>query len=652
MVRCRRIIFADYERLSGAVSPARRTIAGDPRSDSTARPRAVSSSPATCWRRRARSRRTRLRPARGRAAGVAPVRPARGHRPQPRPRPRGADRRLPAGWTDDLLYRDRGCTRRTTRASPSCRRPSCRGTGSAGTGSAPATPTAPSTSTPPLVEELLERIRTDGPLSSTDVEPRAAIDWYWRPTNQVRAILEALAEAGILGLARRDGNRRVYDLVERLFPADLLAERRPEREQHRHKLLSRYRAHGLLGAGGQQELWLGHRHGRRRSGRRCGDALIADGLAPAGRRRGRARVPVRRWRRRGERHARRGRRSVAAGDAGRGPARAAASRSWRRSTRSSGTATCCGRCSTSTTSGRSTSRPPKRRWGYYVLPLLFGDRLVGRIEPRFDRAAGALRIIDLWWEAGFDPLGRRGGTGFVGRVRGRPRGACPVRGRASDRAGRGRPAIGRSVSEVRARLGRGGPRQSLTVRVRWSPSARPPVAGLVARADPDVVACRRASRPAQRRRGRGAERVPRAAVVAPLDLEVAEPGGQDLEPRVAAGPADGDPARRGVARRRCVTEPSLAQAPVRSGPLRIDAGPVALAARRRDRPARSRRSCSPDMMIALWPGESIQALTANVGRVLEGRGRVPGDDLAGAVPGDVAARSSGRRRWSRPAACG
>ena len=32
-----------------------------------------------------------------------------------------------------------------------------------------------------------------GPLSSTDVEPRAAIDWYWRPTNQVRALLEALA---------------------------------------------------------------------------------------------------------------------------------------------------------------------------------------------------------------------------------------------------------------------------------------------------------------------------------------------------------------------------------------------------------------------------------------------------------------------------
>jgi len=46
----------------------------------------------------------------------------------------------------------------------------------------------------------------------------------------------------------------------------------------------------------------------------------------------------------------------------------------------------------------------KRRWGYYVLPLLFGDRLVGRIEPRIDRKAGALRVLEIWWEDGFDPL--------------------------------------------------------------------------------------------------------------------------------------------------------------------------------------------------------------------------------------------------------
>lgn len=50
----------------------------------------------------------------------------------------------------------------------------------------------------------------------------------------------------------------------------------------------------------------------------------------------------------------------------------------------------------------------KRRWGYYVLPILFGDRLVGRIEPRIERKANELRIAGLWWEEGFDPLGTPG----------------------------------------------------------------------------------------------------------------------------------------------------------------------------------------------------------------------------------------------------
>ena len=42
----------------------------------------------------------------------------------------------------------------------------------------------------------------------------------------------------------------------------------------------------------------------------------------------------------------------------------------------------------------------KREYGYYVLPILHGDRLVGRIEPVFDRKARKLEVKGVWWEPG------------------------------------------------------------------------------------------------------------------------------------------------------------------------------------------------------------------------------------------------------------
>jgi len=46
----------------------------------------------------------------------------------------------------------------------------------------------------------------------------------------------------------------------------------------------------------------------------------------------------------------------------------------------------------------------KRQYGYYVLPILRGDRLIGRIDPVFDRKAGLLRVNSVHWEPGVKPV--------------------------------------------------------------------------------------------------------------------------------------------------------------------------------------------------------------------------------------------------------
>ena len=44
--------------------------------------------------------------------------------------------------------------------------------------------------------------------------------------------------------------------------------------------------------------------------------------------------------------------------------------------------------------------PAKREYGYYVLPLLVGDRIVGRAEPVVDRRTGRLRLRGAWGDTG------------------------------------------------------------------------------------------------------------------------------------------------------------------------------------------------------------------------------------------------------------
>ncbi len=49
----------------------------------------------------------------------------------------------------------------------------------------------------------------------------------------------------------------------------------------------------------------------------------------------------------------------------------------------------------------------KRQYGYYVLPILEGDALVGRMDGKFHRERGVLEVKGLWWEKGVRPTKAR-----------------------------------------------------------------------------------------------------------------------------------------------------------------------------------------------------------------------------------------------------
>ncbi|HLB20400.1 MAG TPA: crosslink repair DNA glycosylase YcaQ family protein [Gaiellaceae bacterium] len=259
---------------------------------------------------------------------------------------------------------------------------------------------------PAVAERVLERIRAEGPLSSLDFERETGPtkDWFGMPENAVRAVLEAYTVTGVIGLARRDGNLRYYDLLERLLPAELLAQELPEREQLRHKLLSRYRAHGLLGAGGA-----GGTFDRiappKSTPERTGRNELREELVELG-----ALVPV-------DVEGVRGKRFVIVEElallqAPPEPTPSVAfiapfdSLLW----------------DTALLSNlfafdyvwEGFFPPAKRRWGYYVLPIVFRDRFVGRIEPRIDRNEARVDLLDVWWEDGFAP---RRADGFVDAMR-------------------------------------------------------------------------------------------------------------------------------------------------------------------------------------------------------------------------------------------
>jgi uncharacterized protein YcaQ len=242
-----------------------------------------------------------------------------------------------------------------------------------------------------VADAILERIRTDGPLSTADFKEHAhSIDWWWAPTRAARAVLEALFVTGRVGIARRQGSRRFYDLIERLVPRELLEQREPAEVANRHRLLSRFRAIGLMAATGQAELFYATGETADRA-RRIAELVDQGTIVPA------------------EVEGQRAVRYVLADElamleeAEREPAPPAVTfiapldpLVWdRRLMRSLFVFDYIWEIYTPAA---------KRRHGYYALPILYRDRLIGRIEPRRDKANPDLQVLGIWFEHGVGPM--------------------------------------------------------------------------------------------------------------------------------------------------------------------------------------------------------------------------------------------------------
>jgi uncharacterized protein len=257
-----------------------------------------------------------------------------------------------------------------------------------------------------VAKAVLKRLKADGPLSTAAFSEHGhAVDWWWAPTRASRAVMEALFVTGRIGISRRDGNRRYYDLMERLVPADLLKLRESEEDAMTHRLLSRFRATGMTRPIGTQSEVM-YSAGSTKDRLRRTERLVDDGIL----------LPI-------EVEGLKGPQYIIAAEEPilemtRDPASLDAPGVsflapldpivWdRRLLRSLWSFDYLWEVYVP---------EAKRKWGYYVLPILFGDRFIGRIEPRLDRKAKMLNILAIWFEPGFEPLDSPGFIAGLGEA--------------------------------------------------------------------------------------------------------------------------------------------------------------------------------------------------------------------------------------------
>jgi uncharacterized protein len=207
--------------------------------------------------------------------------------------------------------------------------------------------------------DILKRLAASGPISSRDIPDTCVVPWAssgWTNNRNVTQMLEILMNRGEIAIAGRVGRQRLWDLPERVYPADVPIPSLDEAQRAKNE-------------------------------RRLGALGIARAKAPA--------MPME---------------PIDVGEAGEPAVVDGVKGEWRVDPTALGT----------DLEGRTALLSPfdrlihdrvrtqelfdfeytlemykpaaKRRWGYFALPILHGDRLVGKLDATADRKTSVLRV--------------------------------------------------------------------------------------------------------------------------------------------------------------------------------------------------------------------------------------------------------------------
>lgn len=235
-----------------------------------------------------------------------------------------------------------------------------------------------------FLDDVYRLVEEQGPVTAADLAQRDRPKGTWWDWDDGKIALEALFYEGRLTATRRAHDfARLYDVTERVLPAEVLARPTvPERDARAELLVQAARHHGV---GTLADLCDYHRM-KTTECRPIVAELVEEGrLLP---------VEVEGWRQPAFLH----------------PEAAMPRRVRARALLSPFDPVVWQRDRAERLFGfeyriEIYTPKPKRRYGYYVLPFLLGDELVGRVDLKADRAAGRLLVQAAWAEPGVDEAG-------------------------------------------------------------------------------------------------------------------------------------------------------------------------------------------------------------------------------------------------------